>query len=395
MTKSYKKANPSLPKKVNIEVKKIAKEFNVDDKLNIMAKQQCFVTIKDHKPDFRTKPKYRLLNLTKSELGKLSKDILQTINTELRNKIKVNQWQNSNEVIKWFNNIPNKNECTFTVFDIPEFYPSITEDLLKQAILFAQNSVSIPPKNIDVIFRKSLLYPNDDPWVKKDTSVEFDITMGSYDGAEMCEIVGLFMLDMLSKLFEKVSSGLYRDDGLSIFRNYNGHQNDKVRKDLIKLFKKYQLNLDKKCNLKIVDYLDISFDWNTGIYKPFNKPNKKPLYINASSNHPPSVLKQIPKSVSTRITANSCNEDIFRKSAPFYDAILQGCGFNENIKYCPEESVSSRRRKNRSRNIIWYNPPFSKNVKTNVRKHFFKLLKKHFGKNHKYQKIFNKNNIKL
>ena len=152
--------------------------------------------------------------------------------------------------------------------------------------------------------------------------------------------------------------------------------------------------MDIKCNLKIVDYLDISLDLNTGIYKPFNKPNNKPLNINASSNHPSSVLKQIPKSVSTRITANSCNEDIFRKSAPFYDSILQDCGFNENIKYCPEESVSSRRRKNHSRNI-WYNPPFSKNVKTNVGKHFFKLLKRHFGKNHKYHKIFNKNNIKV
>ena len=92
VTKTFKKTNPSLPKKINIEAKKIAKEFNLDEKLNIMAKQQCFVTIKDHKPDFRTNPKYRLLNPTKSELGKLSKHILQTINTELQNKIKVNQW---------------------------------------------------------------------------------------------------------------------------------------------------------------------------------------------------------------------------------------------------------------------------------------------------------------
>ena len=210
------------------------------------------------------------------------------------------------------------------------------------------------------------MYHNNDPWVKKDTSVEFDVTMGSYDSAEVYEIVGVFMLDMLSKLFEKNCIGLHRDDGLSIFRNYNGHQSNKVRKDLTKLSKKYQLNLDIKCNLKTVDYLDISFDLNTGIYKPFNKPNNKPLYINASSNHPLSLLKRIPKSVSKRITTDSCHEDIFRKSAPFYNSIFQDCGFNENIKYCLEESVSSRRRKNRSRNIIWYNPPFSRNVKTNI-----------------------------
>ena len=36
--KTYKKENPSLPKKVNIEAKKIDKEFSRDDKLNIMAK---------------------------------------------------------------------------------------------------------------------------------------------------------------------------------------------------------------------------------------------------------------------------------------------------------------------------------------------------------------------
>ena len=92
VTKTYKKANPSLPNKINIEAKKIAKEFNMDEKLNIMVKQQCFVAIKDHKPDCRTNPKCRLLNPTKSELGKLSKHILQTINTELQNKLKVNQW---------------------------------------------------------------------------------------------------------------------------------------------------------------------------------------------------------------------------------------------------------------------------------------------------------------
>ena len=64
-----------------------------------------------------------------------------------------------------------------------------------------------------------------------------------------------------------------------------------------------------------------------------------------------------------------------------YKSILKDCGFNNNIKYCPEESVLSRRRKNHSRNIMRYCPPFRKNVKTNA----FKLLKKHFRKNHKKQ----------
>ena len=59
---------------------------------------------------------------------------------------------------------------------------------------------------------------------------------------------------------KKNSIVLYRGDGLSIFRKHNGHQNDTVRQDLMKLFKKYQLNFDIKCNLKIVDYFDIRLE---------------------------------------------------------------------------------------------------------------------------------------
>ena len=50
--------------------------------------------------------------------------------------------------------------------------------------------------------------------------------MGSYDGAEVFDLAGLFMSNELSKQFVKDNIGLYRDDGLSAFQNYNGHQND-------------------------------------------------------------------------------------------------------------------------------------------------------------------------
>ena len=66
--------------------------------------------------------------------------------------------------------------------------------------------------------------------------------MGSLDGAEFCELTGLFMLNELSKTFIKENIGIYRDDGLSVFKNYNGHQLDKARKEMIELFKKHGLN---------------------------------------------------------------------------------------------------------------------------------------------------------
>ena len=66
--------------------------------MDITAKRQYFVTIKDHKDNFRVNRKYRLLNPTKSELGKISKHILQQIRINIRTALNVNQWQNNQMV---------------------------------------------------------------------------------------------------------------------------------------------------------------------------------------------------------------------------------------------------------------------------------------------------------
>ena len=63
--------------------------------------------------------------------------------------------------------------------------------------------------------RKSLLFNKDEIWVKKDNP-EFNVTMGSYDGAEVCELVGLFLLEKIRKECAGLELGLYRDDGLGI-----------------------------------------------------------------------------------------------------------------------------------------------------------------------------------
>ena len=65
-------------------------------------------------------------------------------------------------------------------------------------------------------------------WKKK------DVTMGSYDGAELCELVGLYLLDLLTKEFGKQNIGLYRDDGLSCFENISGPDSEKIKKNYLK-----------------------------------------------------------------------------------------------------------------------------------------------------------------
>ena len=205
--------------------------------------------------------------------------------------MKVNQWQNSAEVIKWFKTIENKSEYTFTIFDIQEFYPSISEDLLQKAITFAKSFVQIESEDFEVIFhaRKSLLYNNNKLWIRKHDNGEFDVTMGSYDGAEVCELIGLFLLDLLAKKYRKEDIGWYRDDGLAIFKGRSGRIKDMIRKDIIKIFKDHNLNLEIQCNLKCVDYLDVTLDLTDGTYRPFNKPNNSPTYVPTESNHPPSM----------------------------------------------------------------------------------------------------------
>ena len=141
--------------------------------------------------------------------------------------------------------------------------------------------------------------------------------MGSNDGAETCEIVGLILLYSIGEKFNKNNIGLYRDNGLACFKNSNGHQNNKIGKELIKMPQTHGLKLEIKCNLKKVDYLDIKFDLNTGSYRSYRKPNNDTRYINAKSNHPPSILKQIPAAISKQISINSSNKQIFQKAAPY------------------------------------------------------------------------------
>ena len=83
--------------------------------------------------------------------------------------------------------------------------------------------------------------------------------MGTFDEVEVCEAVGNFFLYQLSKNNNKRDIGLYRNDGLAIFKNVSGSKAEKIKKDIQKLFKGNQLNITIQCNLKIVNCLDVTF----------------------------------------------------------------------------------------------------------------------------------------
>ena len=103
--------------------------------------------------------------------------------------------------------------------------------------------------------RKSLLFSKDGTWVKKGGNELFDVTMGSFDGAEVCELVGLYLLDKLSKLLGKDNVGLYRDDGLAAVKSTSGPVSDKMRKNIITLFKNDSLGITIDTNLIETDLM--------------------------------------------------------------------------------------------------------------------------------------------
>ena len=169
ITKSYKKSATHLEKSINLEAKEIAAGVKLDDRIEYMAKASAYITLKDHKDNFRSAHPCRLINPCKSEIGKISKSILENINRNLLKVLQVNQWRNSESVIKWFYSIENKSQCKFIQLDIAEFYPSISEEILDNAVLFAQQYINFLEKDLSIIkhCRKSLLYNNDEPWKKK------------------------------------------------------------------------------------------------------------------------------------------------------------------------------------------------------------------------------------
>ena len=155
----------SLEKYINLEAKKIAAGIKIDDRIEYMAKAPAYITLKDHKDNFRSAHPCRLINSCKSEIGKISKTILENINRNLVKLLQVNQWRNSESVIKWIYSIDNKSQPKFIQLDMAEFYPSKSEEILDDAVLFVQQCIDIPEKDLRITkcYRKSLLYNDKEP----------------------------------------------------------------------------------------------------------------------------------------------------------------------------------------------------------------------------------------
>ena len=218
------------------------------------------------------------------------------------------------------------------IFDIKDFYPSIREKLLIDSLNFAVKYTNITKKDKNIInhARKSLLFSGDDTWIKRQSGL-FDVTMGAFYGAEVCKLVGSFLLNEISKAYDKNDIGLYRDDGLAIFRNKSGPQSERIKKHIQSIFKNKGLGIVIQSNIKIVNYLDKTLNLNDSTYRPYHKPGNEITYIHKESNHQPNIIKQIPLSIEWRLsTLLSSSEEIFNESVHIYEDALNKSGYNHN-----------------------------------------------------------------
>ena len=167
-----------------------------------------------------------------------------------------------------------------------------------------------------------------------------------------------------------------------------------MRKNIIKIFSDTGFAIDVETNLKIVEFLNITFNLNNGTYRPYKKPNDLLSYINKSSNHPPQIINPLPKTINKHLCRNSSNEEVFNSSKYQYEKALRDSGYTDfELKF--NKTSNNHTKINRQRNIIWFDPPFSRAVSTNVGKRFLQLLRQHFPPSNKLHKIVNKNTVKV
>ena len=141
--------------------------------------------------------------------------------------------------------------------------------------------------------------------------------MGSFDGAELRELAGLYILHIFGKKYGKHRIGLNRDEGLYCFAYTNGPQADRIRKDVIKIFKEsFNPILICEANLKAVNFLDVTLNLGTGKYLITNQ-----IIVNYISTLFLTILQilfeNLASNISERTNNFSAGETTFNKSKGF------------------------------------------------------------------------------
>ena len=403
--KEFKRGPDDLIDSFDREDKEVAEELDIADRaINKMQRQEVFINLKDTKSNFLDNPQCRLIAPCKSELGKVSKKFLDNIVDQVRSKSGLNLWKNTQECVRWFKSVQNKHNHYFVKLDLNSYYPSITKENLTAALNWARQYVTITNDQERIIIQtcRAAVLSEGQTWVKKGPRNEerFSVTMGSYSGAEVCEVVTLHLLYQIVEagLMSRQQVGGFRDDLLGVTRA-TPRQGDILKKKMHELFRRNGFGIEILVNVKHVDYLDVHFDLSTGVFKPFVKAGGEVRYVDKKSDHPPRTVNIIGPGVQYRLSGNSANQEVFQAAARKNQAALRDAGHDYVLRY--DETVHNnntggeRRRRKRNRNVTYFVPPFSMTVKTKIGRKFLKIIDESFPPTNALHKRLSRHNLKL
>ena len=100
-----------------------------------------------------------------------------------------------------------------------------------------------------------------------------------------------------------------------------------------KVFKDSGLSITVEVNKNIVEFLDVTIDIRDKSYKPYLKENNVTKYVNVKSNHPPVILKNLPKGINTRLSEISSSNELFMQNIKVHQDELKKSGFDYELKY--------------------------------------------------------------
>ena len=139
---------------------------------------------------------------------------------------------NSYETIEWFRRIKNKSKTIFMQFDILDFYPSITKNIPKDSINYARKYVDVTNEQYEILScRKTVIKNNESTWVKSGLD-NFDVPMVGYDSSQKADLVGLYILNILTRIISPEQLELYHDNGLIYIPNSNGPISSNIQKKI-------------------------------------------------------------------------------------------------------------------------------------------------------------------
>lgn len=103
---------------IMLEDRKIVEKVEFEDWIEVLVLRDFFIILKDYKLDFINNWICRFINLSKFEVGIISKNIFDCINKEVIYVIKVNLWKSISNIIEWFKVILEKEKYVFIIFNM-------------------------------------------------------------------------------------------------------------------------------------------------------------------------------------------------------------------------------------------------------------------------------------